>query len=58
MQAFLMFLFYIAIIIIGPLFTISMLNTLFHLHLVCDLGTWFAAAWLHIIIVPSPRSNS
>lgn len=54
---FLFLLFVIAIIIIGPLFTITMLNNLFHLHLQCDVSTWFAALWLNWLLTSSASTK-
>lgn len=54
---FLFLLFIITLIIIGPLFTITMLNTLFHLHLQCDIGTWLAALWFNWLVTSSASTK-
>lgn len=41
--------FFIFLVIIGPIFTILALNTLFNVGIDLTLGTWFAMAWLHFV---------
>jgi len=41
---------FVALIVIGPLLTISALNTLFHIGIPLTLGTWAATLWLCLII--------
>jgi hypothetical protein len=38
------------LLFIGPWFTIMAINTLFGLNIEIGIGTWFAAAWLNIIV--------
>jgi antibiotic biosynthesis monooxygenase (ABM) superfamily enzyme len=40
-------------IFIGPVFTIMALNTLFDTQIDLTFGTWFAMAWLHILLASS-----
>lgn len=41
--------FFIFLVIIGPIFTILALNTLFGVGIDLTFGTWFAMAWLHFV---------
>jgi len=45
---------YIALIAVfvflGPYFSIIALNTLFGLGIEVTLGTWFAMAWIHVVL--------
>lgn len=60
MSEFLALAFYVALVvvlvIIGPTFTIWMLNKLFGLGLVNDWPTWFAALWLNYMVF-NPVNN-
>ena len=44
-------------IFIGPYFTILALNTLFGLGIEVTVGTWFAMAWLHLVLAPKSTSS-
>lgn len=37
-------------IFIGPVFSIMALNALFGLGIELTFGTWFAMAWIHLIL--------
>jgi hypothetical protein len=41
--------FFIFLVIIGPIFSILALNTLFNVGIDLSIGTWFAMAWLHFV---------
>jgi hypothetical protein len=49
MNIFFILLFYVVLIIIGPLLTISSINTLFGLTIPYALETWAAVVWLSMI---------
>jgi hypothetical protein len=38
-------------VFVGPVFSIWALNTLFGLGIQLSTGSWFAMAWLHILLV-------
>jgi hypothetical protein len=41
--------FFVFLVIIGPIFSIMALNTLFSVGIDLSFGTWFAMAWLHFV---------
>lgn len=43
----------IAIIALGPVFTIVALNTLFNLNITLTIGTWLASLWLMFLFAGS-----
>jgi hypothetical protein len=47
----------LVILVFGPVFTISALNTLFNLGIELNPSTWFAAFWL-LLVVGSSKVNS
>ena len=47
------FLFYLALIFIGPIFSIWSINTLFRTEIAFNFTNWCAMAWLHLIIAGS-----
>jgi hypothetical protein len=58
MAAFLMFLIYGCLVIIGPLLSITALNALFDVHIVIGLKTWFCMMWLHWLLVTPPATKT
>lgn len=38
----------LVLIFVGPVFTITALNTLFGLNIAYTVGTWFAVFWLNL----------
>lgn len=44
-------------IFIGPAFSIMALNTLFGLGIDLTVGTWFAMAWVHLVLAPKSTSK-
>lgn len=46
-----------AVVIVGPMFTIAALNTLFHVGIPLTLGTWAAALWLGLLVCASTRNS-
>lgn len=47
----------LALVFVGPWFTILMLNTLFGLNLTVGLGTWFAAFWLNFLVLGGVKNT-
>jgi hypothetical protein len=47
----------IVVIFIGPYFTILALNTLFGLGIEVNIGTWFAALWIMLVIGAAKGSS-
>ncbi len=43
----------LALLLVGPVLTIAMLNTLFGTGLTVTLGTYFATVWLHTLVFGS-----
>jgi hypothetical protein len=41
----------VGLIIVGPIFTIWSLNTLFNLGIPVDMSTWLAVSWLTLVTV-------
>jgi hypothetical protein len=41
--------FFVFLVIIGPIFSIMALNTLFNVGIDLSIGTWLAMAWLHFV---------
>ena len=51
MNALIMFVLMVLVVVVGPVFSIWALNTLFGLGIQLSTGSWFAMAWLHILLV-------
>jgi len=49
---------YIIAIIVGPVFTIGALNTLFTLSIPLNVWTWLSAAWIQIILTSRSKVNN
>lgn len=50
-------LFVIALIIIGPIFTISAVNVLFGTSIPITIFTWLSALWLQILVYGARKGN-
>ena len=47
----------IALVVVGPIFTILALNTLFTLSIPITFWTWLSTAWLGFILIPKDKSK-
>lgn len=50
--------FIVVVLCIGPIFSIMALNALFGLGIELTVGTWFAMAWVHIVLSRPVTSRS
>lgn len=48
----------VAIVFVGPYFSIQAVNTLFNTGIELNIYTWLSAAWIHVVLSSNTIKNS